>query len=127
MSSKLTAKERHSCTAGMTQIEHVDFTKHLRDGELLTGTPTVSVETGSGEVTVSSPQVNTATIELKGVESPRTAAVGEVATFKAVYASTITVSNFVFKVAVDTYTNASNPYRTLVGYLVVPVESAPTE
>ena len=124
--SQLTAKERHSTAADVTQVEHVDFKPQLRPGELLTGTPTVTVVAGSGEVTVSNEQLNTSQLELRGVDAPRTALPGEVAQFQAAYAAAVTVAQFVFKVECDTIKAGVDPYRHLVGWIVVPVETAPT-
>lgn len=64
MSGMATAKLVHK--PGESIRTWMDFTGQLADDEVLTGTPTVTLYSGSG-LTLSSPTVNTAVIERHGL------------------------------------------------------------
>lgn len=72
-----TARQIHEITTNEVRVVSADFILKLDDGELLTGTPTVTAPAASG-LTITQPQVNASSRVVNGV----TCAAGQAISFK---------------------------------------------
>ena len=91
--------------AGATHTMKVDFTDSLKDGALLTGTPTV-VEVTTSDLTLSNKAVNTAAVTIEGV----TVAIGK-AVLTTVAGGTANTT-YTIKVTVSTDETAAQTFVT---------------
>ncbi len=100
MSSVLTAQPAIYMTPDETRNIAVSFVGKLTIGDLLTGTPTVSVSGGSN-LAVNTPAVNSGTIKMEIPDNEHYAIAGQAVTFKAVGTSA-TVAVYTVKVTCST-------------------------
>ena len=91
----------HECSVGSTRIVSVSFSDLLDDGELLTGTPTVT-EVTTTDMTLGNKAVSTAALTILGVTVP----IGEAVQFTA---SGGLAANGVYRVTVSCATDAATP------------------
>ena len=99
--------QRHTISVGDTEVVSVNYTDHLDDGDLLTGTVTVAEQTTS-DLTIANNAVNTATyVE---AQTGDTVAIGAAAQFSV---SGGTAANSPYTVRVTCSTDAT-PARTFV-------------
>lgn len=113
-----TAQEIPALASGATRNARVSFVGQLDEGELLSGTPTVTVSPTGGNpahVAVSSPAVTTETKTINGEQVPA----GKAVTFRALAGTTIRLYTFTI-----TITTNSTPAQTLVGYARIRVKAA---
>lgn len=110
------AKGSPAFAVGDEQNGGVSFSKQLKTGELLTGTPTVVEEAGAGDLVITNVAYNTATEELNGVDTPA---------YEAVLFHVTGQSAGEYSLKVTAYTD-SGPSRTLCRYVKFHVVPAPS-
>lgn len=112
------ADQRPCLTEGETQLCYVGFADELRDGELLTGTPTLADANNTGDLTFANQGLNGSEADVSGV----THAASEAVVFKL---SGFQASNAPYTLKITVSTDSS-PARTLVRYARFDVQGAPS-
>lgn len=111
-----TSRERQQKTVSEVRNISVSFEGKLDTGELLTGTPTITLSSPSispEDITTSNAIVNTSALTING----QTVAIGEAVQFK-VSGGTVANSPYTFKISCDT---DATPAQTLEGYIILKV------
>jgi len=111
-----TAPQRQSKAVSAVRNIAVSFSGHLDDGELLTGTPTISdTASPSPEVlTFSNPVVSTAALTINGISVPA----GEAVQFSV--SGGVADGEYTIKIAAAT---DATPQQTLIGRVVLSVDA----
>jgi hypothetical protein len=102
----LTANEVRYMTTAETRNCIASFANRLEDGEVLTGTPTITSTTG---ITLSNKHINTGVVVVEGVD----VAIGGAVQWKV---EATTAGTYLITITCDT---DSNPVQTLQGFCVL--------
>ena len=116
MSQEQTAQPTFYMAPTCTRDLAVSFVKTLVSGELLTGTPTVTIS--SGGPTISGASVNSAALQVEDPSTPHYALAGQAVTFRAT-ASTITPGTYTV-----TITCATSGGQVMPGYATIVVQGS---